>query len=177
MRRALRNFIIDRAGVAAVEAGLLIPVLALLFVGTMETSVLLDARRAVNDASYSLVSSVAGASALDAELRDTLTKAHAKIVDAAGLKDSRVVVRGYERLSDGSFEEIWSWSPVGSLPSLTASEISSKINNVIIDREGLVVTVVEANYTPIFEGLFPDFGGFQAFHMQTPTAISVPIFR
>ena len=177
MRQPLRNFIADRAGAAAVEAGLLIPLLALLFVGTMETSVLLNARRAVNDASFSLVSSVAGASALDAGLRNSITEAHTVLVNSAGLRDSRAVVRGYERLSDGTFEEIWSWSPVDSEPSMSASEISDKINNVIIDREGLVVAVVEANYTPIFDGLFPDFGGFEAFHMQTPTAMSVPIYR
>jgi len=175
--RALKRFLTDRAGAAAVEAGLLIPLLALLFVGTMETSVLLNARRAVNDASYSLVSSVSASTALDAQLRATLERAHEEIVAAGGLRDTRIAVRGYERLNNGSFEQIWSWVPLDAAPSMSESEIANRINDVIISREGLVVVVVEANYTPVFDGLFPDFGGFRAFHMQTPAALSVPIFR
>jgi Flp pilus assembly protein TadG len=55
----------DVSGVAAIEAALLLPLLVLTSLGAIELAAALDARRAVDNASFSLVQSAAASSVVD----------------------------------------------------------------------------------------------------------------
>ena len=171
----LGKFIRETDGVAAVEAALIFPLLVLLLIGGLETTSLLDSRRAIDNASFSLTNSAASLETIGTSERGLLVLGHQAILDTARVAGVTAVVKGYERRLDGSLREVWSWSPgEGGAPSNIA--ITTLPSNVLAG-EGIVVAWVEGRHVSMFEGFFPSIGNFSSMHAQVPTKVSVPLYR
>lgn len=165
-------------GVAAVEAALLFPLLILIFTAGVELMSALDTRRTVNNASFSLANAAASSLVIDQNRRILLMYGHGLIINNTDkLSNLRTVLKGFERLPDGTFQEIWSWQIGQGNVTMTAQEINDALAGNVASGEGLVLAIVEADHTPFLAGALPDFGNFRGFHAQVPDRISVPIYR
>lgn len=176
MKTRIVEFLRGNRGVAAIEAAFILPFLVLLYMGGTELTAALDSRRAVTNASFSLAYSAASLEVVDARTRSLISAGHEGILNDTRLANARAVLRGYERLPDGSFIERWSWS-VGGGGGVSSAAFQEAQRDNLNGREGIVVAVVEADHQPVFAGLFPSIGTFQGLHAQVPTRVSVPLYR
>jgi Flp pilus assembly protein TadG len=173
----LSRFRRDISGVAAVEAALLLPLLVLTSLGAIELAAALDARRSVDNASFSLVQSAAASSVVDRGRRARWVAGHDQSFnDVPGLSGVRAELRSYVNKA-GTISRAWEWSPNGSGPGLSDGEAVQEVQDQIVPGEGILVAVVEARYRPIIAGFVIGNMTFRSIHTQVPLKKTIPLYR
>lgn len=175
--RIAKRFSRDRRGAAAVEAAILFPLLAMIFLGLVELTLALDSRRAVQNASYSLVQAAAARSVVDADSRARLQRGYELSVEAGGVNNVRANLQSWVRQRDGSFSRDWSWNPTQGSVGVANSRISGSFSNTTQNREGILVAIVEGEYQPVLKFALPDGITFDGVFSQVPMKKTVAIYR
>ena len=173
----LSRFRRDVSGVAAIEAALLLPLLVLTSLGAIELAAALDARRAVDNASFSLVQSAAASSVADRGRRARWVAGHDQSFNGVpGLSQVQAELRSYVN-DGGTISRAWEWSPNGSGPGLSDGEAIQEVENQIVPGEGILVAVVEARYRPIIASFAIGNMTFRSVHTQVPLKKTIPLYR
>jgi Flp pilus assembly protein TadG len=172
----LRTFRHDRSGVAAIEAALMLPLVILIFIGAMEYTFLVEARRTMTNASFSLVQSAAAADTIDEGRRARWAEGNRLSIDAEGLRNVRVELRSFVRRG-GTVELDWSWSPNNTQAKKSNQALIPELSTQLVDGEGILVAIVEADYSPLIAGYLLDNRPMESYHSQVPIRKTIPIYR
>ena len=176
LRRGVRQFLRDNLGAAAVEFGVLAPVMLLMLLGTIEGG------RAINTDRH-FASAVATAGDLVAREKNLgkSTSAAKTNLDSM-MKSIEHLMRPYDasRLKIGIFsvqaasddatktKVVWSYSPSDHQMPVPAKCSSYALPKDLVDKGGSVI-VVEAEYafTPLFGDYVPGFGSLGEFNEKS----------
>ncbi len=177
MRRRAASFAGDMSGAAAIEAGLLMPLLVIAYMGFMELSYYLDIRRAVANASFSLVQSAGAADVIEEGRRARWQQVHDQsLAERRALRNVKSVLRGYVK-AGGSIQQAWQWNLSQAFPQVADSAIIGDIDTQFGDGEGILVAVVQAEYSPLFVGFLLSRMTLTSRHAQVSIKKTVPIYR
>lgn len=173
---ALRRFISNEDGVAALEFALIVPILVLIYLTGLETMNYLDAKRSVTNASFSLAQGAAARDLVDKDGRDRFLQGHELSFEGRSLTNVKAGLTSLIREPGGAISEDWNWSLTQAAPEMSMSDVESQVQSTLVDKEGILVAIVEAEYQPIFNGLVPSFT-FTGFHAKVPLKKTVAIYR
>ena len=177
LRNTLRGFRRHDGGAAAVEAAFVLPILITMFFCMVELSAALDARRAVQNASFSLVQTAAAQNIVDAAARDRMLRGHDIALANASVTNTRAALYSLVRQRDGSYALDWSWNLTGQAPNVTTAQIQASFASSIQAREGILVAVIDANYRPWIPGLPTQGIRFQGVFSQVPLRKTMALYR
>jgi Flp pilus assembly pilin Flp len=119
MLRLLRRFARDRSGVSAVEFALILPVLLLIYIGSVETSAALSADRKVDRAAGTLGDLVAQDDELTVSEMENILDASAAIIEPHSTDNLTIVVAAIDFIEQDGLIDL----PLIDLPLLEDGEV------------------------------------------------------
>ncbi|MEP3279488.1 MAG: TadE/TadG family type IV pilus assembly protein [Stappiaceae bacterium] len=167
--RAKRSFTEDQNGVAAVEFALVVPILIVLFFGSVELSNAVTVDRKVSQVALTMADLVA-------QSKDRVTPNEMNeyfdlsdtMVAPFSAADMEIVVSSVSADEDGNLEVDWShansngskWSK-GAVPPITIPD------EVATPNSSIVVTEVKFEFKPLFGAIFNDITGSSAINLES----------
>ena len=154
MRNALR-VCRDKRGVAGVEFAMVLPFMLLLLVGSVELADAINQDRKVSRIANSITDLVAQAQTVTTSELDWVMQSGPTILSPYPANNLDIVVSSVSFDDDGDASVDWSYGddpwPKGSEPPIALPA------TIVSPNTSIVVTDVNLNFTPLFEGLFTDF--------------------
>lgn len=145
LQTTVSRFRKERDGVGAVEFALIAPVLIVLYVGSLETSVAMSVNKKISRASSSIADLVTQQTAVDKNFLKTMIDVAESVIAPFGINDLKIAVTGINIDASGNPKVAWSWNEAKGQPYApgTAVTVPSQLK---IASTFLVRTEVTMNH-------------------------------
>lgn len=141
----------DQKGIAAVEFALILPLMAMLLLGTFEFGQAFTVDRRVTQAASSVADLVAQSETIDDAELDTIMDLAAAILAPYDANLLNVEVTSVVADGDGDTTVGWSYAKDGGTPHAEGSDYSmtGELANLISPSNSVIIAKATYNYTPI----------------------------
>lgn len=123
-RTFLSRFRKERGGVGAVEFALIAPVLIVLYVGSLETSVAMSVNKKVTRASNSIADLVTQRTNVNKNFLKTMVDVSESVIAPFPIKNLKIAITGITIDSSGTPKVTWSWSEKNNQPYTPGTTVS-----------------------------------------------------
>lgn len=155
LRRALSRFRRDRSGVGAIEFAIIVPVLLLLYLGAVETTVGLSVAKRASRATGAVADIVTQQQSVTKSTLAAMPYAAASIFAPFGTTGLTLKITGITLDSAGNATVAWSWAQDGSKPYTVGAAVTTVPTDMATPSSFLVRAELSIPYQLMSFG--PDF--------------------